>query len=112
MKLTRPLKRILLEAYRRSKMFSPHERSKPILQQWLGLGSKSAYKSALNAEVMRWWDGKPPFKYCTGWLCLTKKGLEAMQQCEKEFKEIIDNAKRYKESYQERYMLMGTLKSE
>ena len=112
MKLTRPLKRILFEAYRRSKLFNNSKRSKSILQQWLGLGSKSAYKSALNAGLMRWWNDKLPPKYCTGWLCLTEKGLGAMQSCEEEFEKTLTKATIYKGSYQERFALMGTLRSE
>lgn len=94
MKLTQRQKTLLFEAFRRHEMcLDAHERSKPMTQQWLGLGTEAAYRPALKAGLMRFHDGRIPPKRCMGWLCLTDEGFNILKVHETEFQEKLEKLK-------------------
>ena len=112
-KPNKAIRRALFEAYRRNQMADAHEAAKPLVRRWLGLGSESAYRAALQAGMMRWVHDEPPPKRCMGWLCLTQAGIEAMRAHEAEFAETLArmNAHGYQHTYEAHYVLMGGLSS-
>jgi hypothetical protein len=65
---------LMIEALRRYCMFHAGE---PLDQAWIGLGTASEYKPALESGLMRWAHGKPSVR-CLGWLTLTPKGQNIM----------------------------------
>ena len=71
MKLTKREKHLLSEAYRRFNQFAD---GKPLHEAWVGLGSKSAYKSRFFKPV------HPPVKHCSNWWKLSEKGINVMKQ--------------------------------
>jgi hypothetical protein len=113
-KVSISIKRLLFEAYRRNKMEELHERSKPLEQRWLGLGTKSAYKSVLDAGLMTWFNGRTPPIRCMGWLVLTPKGIVLFKQLEKEFeahyKRMVDSGY-YSNSIRANFTLAGGMKA-
>jgi hypothetical protein len=87
------IKSLLFEAYRRNEMtLDDHEKSKPLSERWLGLGTAAAYRPVLDAGLMRFFDGEIPYKRSMGWLCLTELGIEEMQKHEIEFKMSCRNS--------------------
>lgn len=112
MKLTAAQNRLLFEAFRRNQMdieSKGHEYNKPILSRWLGLGTEAAYRPVLNSGLMRFFDGRTPYKRCMGWLCLTPLGLEVMNENTKEFKQYLNSCKEqgYDNSILANYSLAG-----
>ena len=85
------------------------EKSKPLDQRWLGLGSLSAYKPAIEDGLMTWHDGRVPPQRCMGWLVLTKKGIATLRDHESEFKDVLNAMKinGYGRTLYAHYMLMG-----
>lgn len=65
------------EAIRRYISFHKGE---PIRTAWLGLGTESFYRDAINDGLMTWHDGKTPPRRCSGWLVLTEKGEKIFLQ--------------------------------
>ncbi len=63
--------RLMNEAIRRYCLFHAGE---SLDFAWIGLGTKSEYRPALDAGLMTFHDGREPYKRCMGWLVLTKKG--------------------------------------
>jgi len=112
MKLKSAEKQLLFEAYRRNEMADSHERSKPLSQRWLGLGTEAAYREALDAGLMTWANSVPAHR-CMGWLVLTKKGIQAMQKCASEFEQAMQRMIEggYKRSILSHYMLAGGLQT-
>ena len=102
-------KALLFEAYRRNAMARTHDRAEPLLQRWLGLGTASAYATALNAGLMRFYDGQTPPPRCMGWLCLTEAGIAEMEAHAKEFAAVLEDMKQhgYSQSIIGQYMLAG-----
>ena len=88
------------------------ERAKPLNKRWLGLGTYSAYKSAVDAGYMAWHDGEKPPPRCMGWLVLTDAGIKAMKSCEVEFKATLDimMERGYARTLSACYMLAGGLR--
>lgn len=114
MKISSRARALLFEAYRRNNMADPHEQSKPLSQRWLGLGTRSAYKAALDGGYMRWHDGRQPADRCMGWLVLTDKGIKALEELSAEFKEDLDRLNRstsYQKSVVSQYTLAGGIVS-
>lgn len=114
MKVKISIKRLLFEAYRRNKMSDLHEQSKPLKLRWLGLGTYSAYRPVLDAELMNWHDGRKPPKRCMGWLILTPKGIALFKQLEKEFEahyHKMVNSGYYSNSLRANYTLAGGIKA-
>jgi hypothetical protein len=92
--------RLLFEAYRRNEMtLDQVERSKPLSERWLGLGTAAAYRPVLDAGLMRFFDGKTPPVRCMGWLCLTELGIQKMKEYEGEFKGSIPAYTHYSWTY-------------
>jgi hypothetical protein len=106
------IRALLLEAYRRNEMADAHEKAKPILDRWLGLGTAAAYRPALEAGLMRFHGCTPPPR-CMGWLCLTQTGLDAMQSQQKDFSERLayrkQKAANSRQGYLDSYQLAGGL---
>ena len=102
----------LFEAYRRFKMFDSVERRKPLLSQWLGLGTFTAYREALDSGLMRFHDDKRPPPRCMGWLCLTEKGAGCLLQLAPEFDAVLSGMKAagYDKSLSANFSLAGGLK--
>lgn len=69
--------RILLEALRRYCSFHPGEL---LTEAWVGLGTESPYRAAVEGGYMTYHDGKKPFKRCSGWYVLTEKGARIVKQ--------------------------------
>lgn len=110
------LKCLLFEAYRRNDMADEHERSKPLLKRWLGLGTEAAYREALESGLMRFHDDQKPPPRCMGWLCLTETGIDALLDNAPQFAAVLEQMKRdqgqngkraYANSYRANYMLAG-----
>ena len=103
------LKELLFEAYRRNQMGDSFESQKPLERRWLGLGTKSAYRPALEGGYMRFWNGVEPTPRCMGWLVLTEKGITAMQKHESEFKRRLADmrARGYDNTTMANFMLAG-----
>ena len=85
--MNRNLRSQMFEAYRRAHMGDSWEKAKPLGQKWIGLGTRSAYKEALDGGYMVFHDGKTP--ECMGWLVLTPKGVDLYCQLAPEFKEAV-----------------------
>jgi hypothetical protein len=118
MKLTMPQKRLLFEAYRRNDMavesHADWQLKKPLDQRWLGLGSRAAYRSVLDAGLMVFHDGQNPPPRVSGWLVLTSWGVTALFECENEFKQALSDLKRnfdYQRSLRSQYNLAGEIKA-
>jgi hypothetical protein len=105
----RTIEELLFEAYRRNDMADAHERSKPLGDRWLGLGTETAYRPALEAGLFRFHNGVTPHARVMGWLCLTNAGVAAMEGHQKEFKKALTALKKtvYKDSYVSQYQLAG-----
>lgn len=102
--------RLLFEAYRRNDMADEVERSKPLTQRWLGLGTAAAYAPAIRAGLMVFHDGRTPPARCMGWLRLTQAGIEAMEARREGFESRLRNMKTdqaYTSSYHSRFVLAG-----
>lgn len=104
------VKSFLTEAHRRIKNGDRHEKSKPILQKWVGLGTAAAYRPMLKLGLMRFHDYKTPPPRCMGWLCLTVKGLKQLRILQKEQKAHLKSVCEEK-SLENQYMLAGGLVS-
>ncbi len=102
---------LLFEAYRRNQMADDHEKSKPLAQRWLGLGTVSAYRPALDSGLMTFHNGKRPPSRCMRWLVLTDYGIAEMKKRESEFKSILTKMKNagYDKTLHSQYMLVGGL---
>ena len=111
MKLSKSVKSLLFEAYRRNMMEGSFEENKPIQRRWLGLGTEDAYRPAIDAVLMVFHDGRTPPPRCMGWLVMTEKGVKALQEHEDEFKVVLDEIKErgYEKTYLSQYMLAGGL---
>lgn len=94
MKLSITKRRLLFEAYRRNEMSDGFEKSKPIGERWLGLGTAAAYRVMIDSGLMRFFDGETPPPRCLGWLVLTEAGIKVMNEHKPEFQEIFDGMKR------------------
>ena len=104
------LKGLLFEAYRRNDIADTHEKSKPLSQRWLGLGTEAAYRPAIQAGLMQWHDGRTPPPRCSGWLVLTEAGITAMTDHAEEFSRCLSRLKQdsdYQRSYRASFMLAG-----
>lgn len=101
----------LFEAYRRNEMADNHEKHKPLIDRWLGLGTATAYKTTIDAGLMRWWNGKEPTPRAMGWLCLTEPGIAELERLTPEFKAELKRMKDagYDRSLQSQFMLAGGL---
>lgn len=66
---------LLLESLRRYTRFHSGE---PLTECSTGLGYKSQYEPVLNSGYMTW-TYEPPSPRCVGWLKLTDKGAEVVQ---------------------------------
>jgi len=101
------IKQLLFEAYRRSDMADSLEKSKPISQRWLGLGTYTTYSPAIKEGFMRFHHIPP--KRCMGWLVLTEKGITALIDLIPEFHEKLEKLKKnpdYKDSKVAYYSLI------
>ena len=106
--MTKLIKSLLFEAYRRNDMIGAARR--PLSTRWLGLGTAAAYRPVLNAALMRFHDGETPPRGCMGWLCLTEAGIAEMDKHEEEFRGILDRLKSsddYRHSLVANYTLAG-----
>ena len=116
MKISNNAKELLIEALRRNEMFvrnnDRHELLKPMYRRWLGLGTLSAYKAALDEGLMQWHNGTVPYPRTQGWLTLTPKGVRALRQVKPEFEwRLADaNAAGYQRTFHSQYQLAGGLK--
>ena len=112
MKLTKRQTGLLFEAYRRNDMADSHERSKPLRNRWLGLGTEAIYRPVIDGGLMVFHDGRiPPAKYM-GWLCLTPRGVDAFLGAADEFAKKLAELKQntdYQQSYTAHYSLAGGL---
>ena len=113
MKTSHRVLELLFEAYRRNQMLDPHKNAQPILDRWLGLGTYSAYKPALDAGMMVFCHRKPQPR-CAGWLHLTALGEKTMNEHATEFKDVLaileENG--YNNSVRANFMLAGELYTE
>jgi hypothetical protein len=76
-----PIRRLLFEAYRRNEMcLNDQDRERPFTERWLGLGTEPVYRPVIKAGLMKFVNGSPPSR-CMGWLVLTEKGVNVMQEC-------------------------------
>ena len=108
--MSKKLKSLLFEAYRRNDKVDAHEKGKPLTQRWLGLGTAAAYRSAVDAGLMQFHDGYIPPPRCMGWLCLTDKGVKEMAKHAAEFQRVLHALKEdsdYQRSYIANYQLAG-----
>ena len=85
--MNRNLMSCFLDAHRRRGIHK--NRPKDELMEWVGLGTKTAYKDALKEGYMEWACGVPTPR-CMGWLRFTKKGLakykEILPEIEAQYK--------------------------
>ena len=88
--ISKKLRTIMFDAYRRRDILK--YKDIPITQQWLGLGSQSVYRPALEKGLMRWAIEEPP-KRCQGWLCITENGLELLDELSPEFGKSLKEIK-------------------
>jgi len=72
------VKNLLCEAIRRNKNFY-QQRTLPLKDQWLGLGTEAVYRSGIKAGFFKFHDGEIPPPRCMGWLVLTDAGIAAMK---------------------------------
>ena len=110
MKLSKRIKSLLFEAFRRNDIADARERSKPLGLRWLGLGTASAYKTISDAGLMVFHDGRTPPAGCMGWLVLTPAGERAFNEYAGEFSVVLTRLKketRYNESYASQFQLIG-----
>jgi hypothetical protein len=105
------LRKLLFEAYRRDDMADARERSKPLHERWLGLGTEAAYRPAIEAGLMRFHDGRTPPPRCMGWLVLTPAGISTLWGLRREFEEQLAGLKRtrYPQQLRAQYQLCGGL---
>jgi hypothetical protein len=107
MKISRCIKTLLFEAYRRNQMRdSDMNNSIPLTERWLGLGT--ADKPMLETGLMQFFDGITPPRRCMGWLVLTEAGVTEMQKLQSKFAaayEILQASPNYKRSIQANYTL-------
>lgn len=110
--ITTAQKRLLFEAFRRGTLFDAIEKSKPITQQWRGLGTTSTYRSVINAGLMKFYNGRTPACGCKGWLVLTQAGVEAMESFREEFQRQMDyllTQTNYANSLSAKFFLAGAV---
>jgi len=98
--------RLLAEAHRRNRFADSHERRKPILDRWLGLGTAAAYRPATEAGLMVFHNGRTPGRGIMGWLTLTSAGVAAMLELADQFAWPVD---REPSTVADCYMLAGGL---
>lgn len=115
-KYTRAQKALLFEAYRRNDMAlqRPTEAKLPLTLRWLGLGTRSAYRSVLDANLMVFHNGKNPPVRCMGWLVLTEEGVRALAELTPEFEaalKALKQDKSYQRSFISQYVLAGGILS-
>ena len=106
-----PVIQLMIEAIRRIKMADRHEKSKPILERWVGLGTEAAYRPAIKAGLMKFvrqfsLDPVPPPR-CMGWLHLTPKGLKVLRQIKKGNKPWVDHVCNDSQRLDNQFMLAG-----
>lgn len=86
--MTKPIsvriERLFLDVYRRNEIISRKGSNQPLEKRWLGLGTRTTYKSALDAGLMKFESDYPP--RCMGWLRLTEKGIALFRELEPELK--------------------------
>ena len=110
--MTAAIARLLGEAYRRLDMADSHERSKPLIDRWVGLGTETIYRPVLEAGLMHWHDGQTPPKRCMGWLCLTQDGITLMWDRRHKLKgglKLLKSNTGYNSSLVANYQLAGGL---
>jgi hypothetical protein len=77
MKMSIKVERLMNEAIRRYCLFHAGE---PLRNAWIGLGTATEYKPAIDEGLMIFHDGVKPYKRCMGWLILTDKGTTLFLQ--------------------------------
>ncbi len=90
MTISKPLERLLFEAFRRNETANSFERSKSFRQRWLGFGTAATYRPALNAGLMVFHDGRIPPPRRKNWLCLTSEGAAVLRQFCNEFAQTLN----------------------
>ena len=111
-KISKRIESLLFEAYRRNDMADSYEKAKPMNKRWLGLGTEAAYRPAIKAGLMRFFDRRTPPPRCMGWLVLTDDGIKVYESLEEGFSEVMEDIKQntnYSKSYTANYILMGGL---
>lgn len=96
---------LIIEADRRLRTCDLHEKSKPVLSRWIGLGTEAAYRSAIQQELMRWHNGQVPPPRCMGWLCFTRKGLKEYRRIKRENRHLFSKPDTNK--IENNYMMYG-----
>ena len=103
---------IMFEAYRRNDMANIRQDPRTLTERWLGLGTISAYRPAIDKGLMRWIDGPAPHKYCRGRLVLTTSGAVLLQELSTEFNKILckmKDDKRYITALSTNYQLCPSI---
>lgn len=115
-RLTSQIRFLLFEAYRRLDMISTDyiQEGKPITKRWVGLGTEAAFRPAIEAGLMHWFDDEQPPPRCKGWLCLTELGVTVLWDHRAEFEKMLQGLKedsRYQRSTVSQFTLAGGLSS-
>jgi hypothetical protein len=107
-KISKAVRRLLFEAYRRNQKRDSFMQGQALLDRWLGLGTEAAYRPVLKAGLMRFSSG-PPAKRCMGWLVLTRKGANLMRALTPEFIDRMNAlvGAGYNDSLAARFQLAG-----
>ena len=113
MRISKTIKGLLFEAYRRNCSPLNYDiKDQPLRQRWLGLGTEAAYRSVINAGLMVFFDGKVPPRCCMGWLVLTPEGITLFNELSEEFEKEMQKLRadpEYRRSYWANYTLAGGL---